>query len=154
MSLMRWLAAGRSLQSVEDRPSPYRMTQQNLLPRFGQKVAPSVERGAGFLRGVALQAWHCARTWVVEPWKPVARTIAEKWRLRPWKNPFQPRRRTEVVQAELLLESVRVVRNDLSDMDFESQQASDREVAGAAARTGRSWGRITSRIFGSGQGVR
>ena len=37
MSLLRLLAAGSSLMGIRDRPSPYKMTQQNLLPRFGQE---------------------------------------------------------------------------------------------------------------------
>src|SRR2546425_1726874 len=35
MSLMRLLAAGRSIGTIENQPSRYRMTQQNLLPKFG-----------------------------------------------------------------------------------------------------------------------
>ena len=35
MSLMRLLVAGASLKGIRDRRSPYKMTQQNLLPKFG-----------------------------------------------------------------------------------------------------------------------
>src|SRR5437667_3105237 len=35
MSLMRFLVVGSSLRGVKDRPSPYKMTQQHLLPKFG-----------------------------------------------------------------------------------------------------------------------
>src|SRR2546426_557019 len=35
MSLMRLLAAGTSLVGIKDRRSPYKLTQQNLLPKFG-----------------------------------------------------------------------------------------------------------------------
>jgi len=37
MSLLRLLAAGSSLKGLRDRPCPYKMTQQNLLPKFGQE---------------------------------------------------------------------------------------------------------------------
>lgn len=60
MSLMRLLTVGRSLGTIQDRPSPYKMTQQNFLPKFGpmnraeakadavpeetRKATPKVER--------------------------------------------------------------------------------------------------------------
>src|SRR5262245_51682917 len=103
MSLMRWLAVGRSLNSIRDRPSPYKMTQQNLVPRFGQRVVPKVERSAGALRGVGRKLWRAFRGWVLEPWQPVARRVVARLRPRAWKNPFQIRRNAQVVQAELLL---------------------------------------------------
>src|SRR5206468_11764074 len=35
MSFMRLLVAGSSLRGIRDRRSPYKMTQQHLLPKFG-----------------------------------------------------------------------------------------------------------------------
>ena len=35
MSLMHLLAVGRSIGTIRDQPTRYKMTQQNLLPRFG-----------------------------------------------------------------------------------------------------------------------
>lgn len=35
MSLMRLLTVGRSIATIKDQPSRYKMTQQNLLPKFG-----------------------------------------------------------------------------------------------------------------------
>src|SRR5437763_1274534 len=35
MSLIRLLTAGSSLKGIKDRRSPYKMTQQHLLPKFG-----------------------------------------------------------------------------------------------------------------------
>ena len=37
MSLIRLLAAGSSLRGIKDRPSPYKMTEQHLLPKFGSE---------------------------------------------------------------------------------------------------------------------
>src|SRR5947207_1404699 len=37
MSLMRLLVAGRSLNTVKNQPSPYKMKQANLLPKFAPK---------------------------------------------------------------------------------------------------------------------
>src|SRR5687767_13062114 len=161
MSLMRWLAVGKSLESIEDRPSPYKMTQQNLVPRFVPKAG--AERSLSVrlfrpLRGLSVRqhgpaVWQSVKAWMFEPWKPVARRIATIFRPRGWKNPFAQRRNTQVVQTELLLQSVRVVRNDLSDMDLDLP-AKRSEFAETAASSSRAWGRLTSRIFGSGQGVR
>ena len=36
MSLMQLLTVGRSLGTIKDQPSRYKMTQQNLLPKFGR----------------------------------------------------------------------------------------------------------------------
>ncbi|MCI0745463.1 MAG: hypothetical protein L0Y58_08670 [Verrucomicrobia subdivision 3 bacterium] len=151
MSLMRWLAVGRSLKSVEDRRSPYKMTQQNLLPRFGQKVGPCVEQGMGLVKGVWVQLWRSLWCWVVDPWRPVWRKLAGKVEAGKWRHPFRRRQRraTQVVQTELLLESIRVVRNDLSESDFKLAPPLARPAA-----TPKIWGRITSRIFRSDQNVR
>ncbi len=40
MSLLRLLSAGKSLMGVKDADSPYRMTTQNLLPKFGSAKNP------------------------------------------------------------------------------------------------------------------
>ncbi|SRR5258705_7204922 len=150
MSLMRWLAACSSLKSVEDRPSPYRMMSQHLLPKFGQKnvkdhvSAPRVR--------LAKRIWRWIREWIFEPWQPLARGVAQRWR--PSWLFRRPKQRTKVVvQTELLLDAVRVVRNDLTEEDF-VKTGQESIFAQSRARSGRMWGRITSRIFRPGQGVR
>lgn len=133
MSLMRWLAACRSLKSVEDGPSPYRMTQQNLVPRFGP-------RGAGGRMGMirALARWFCE--WVVEPWRPVMRKLGAL--CRPPRLLRGARKGSKTpIQAELVLDMVRVMRNDLRDEEL--LPGKKRVVLGRV-----------SRIFGSGQSVR
>src|SRR5215204_7363837 len=100
MSLMRWLAACRSLKSVEDGPSPYRMTQQNLLPRFGPRTAG----GAGVFK--RLLAW--LRDWIWEPWRPVMQKL--RGLCRPPRILMRTRKRARpAVQAELVLDTVRVM---------------------------------------------
>ena len=46
MGLMKFLAVGRSLGRINDQPSPFKMTQQTLLPKFGAgkkvEVVPTV----------------------------------------------------------------------------------------------------------------
>jgi hypothetical protein len=134
MSLMRWLAACRSLKSVEDRPSPYRMTQQNLLPRFGPRT---VCQGSVVKR---VLAW--LREWVWEPWRPVVQKLGGL--CRPPRVLARTRKRAKTpIQAELVLDTVRVMRNDLRDEDLVPEK-----------KRGQSWGRMTSRIFGTSESVR
>lgn len=167
MRLMRWLTACRSLKSVEDGPSPYRMVEQNLVPQFGEvqsakwKVQnaesphpgplPEGEGRAGFAVGRNLR--RLFMEWVIEPWRPVV--MRAKALCRPPKLPGRPRRRIKApIQAELLLDTVRVVRNDLRDEDFLASGKAMCAGPGPGEGAGRAWGRITSRIFGPGQSVR
>lgn len=43
MSLMNLLAVGRSIWSIRDKPSPFKMSQQNLLPKFGAGKGPETK---------------------------------------------------------------------------------------------------------------
>ena len=54
MSLMRLLVAGRSLNTVKNQPSPYKMKQANLLPKFASKKATegTAEENKAILKGV------------------------------------------------------------------------------------------------------
>src|SRR5438093_1423304 len=151
MSLMQWLAVGESLKSIEDRPSPYKMRQQNLLPRFGQKSSKGEIAPVARLP-LAKRIWCWIREWIFEPWQPIARNVIE--RFRPSRLSSRKKKRTKApMQAELLLETVRVIRNDLRDEDL--MKAAERSVfAGPRASSGRAGGRIASRIFGSGESVR
>jgi hypothetical protein len=112
------------------------MTQQNLLPRFGP-------RGAG--QGGALQRVLAAlREWVWEPWRPVVQKLCGL--CRPPRVPTLTRARKRVkapIQAELILDTVRVMRNDLKDEDLVPEK-----------KRGPSWGRVTSRLFGTSESVR
>lgn len=68
-----------------------------------------------------------------------------------------PRFSKPMVQGELSLEGVRVVRNDLSDSDLEIIRVAPAPVVQpAAAPVGRdqsesAWGRVTGRLFGAGK---
>ena len=61
------------------------------------------------------------------------------------------------VQSELRLDNVQVVRNDLSDADLEVVPVAsagtkpDLAAAGSCETAGKTWGRLTARIFGSNQ---
>jgi hypothetical protein len=106
--------------------------------RVGAGVGEQVRRGRAWLTG-----W-------MRPRRAKAQAVAP---LPPFKKPL--------VQAELSLEAVKVVRNDLSDSDLEVVTAKPTKVkvpapgAGAAtaerAPAGSSWGRVAGRMFSAGK---
>ncbi len=186
MGLSKLLAVSRSVRSLTEQPARYKMTQQNLLPTFGgakgteaqvvDEVSPAPEAPpkpatahspptpaaagpAGAGRSEAgpdrvaayLEATQKLRPFGGGRWfkNPFARTAARKQEHRP-------------VQTELSLDSVRPVRNDLSDSDVESGQASGQAdgppgipmapkvvpVLAPAAPAGL-WQRLKGRLFGA-----
>jgi len=118
MSLMRLLVAGRSLNTVKNQPSPYKMKQANLLPKFAPKkvdeqadVEASVLAKEATVREIS-NGGPAART----AGKPAQR-LALLTRWLAFGNRFRrlPASKRIPVQTELLLENVRVVRNDLQE---------------------------------------
>lgn len=143
MSLMQLLAVGQSVRAVKDRPSPYRMRQQSLLPRFGPAglsgqgppvsgpgISPSpdgpcdVGRGVGSAHQLGLgtapgPAQQPAPAAAAAPAQPYP---AGRWLTKPWGRVNRvggPQAAQGPVQGELSLETVRPVRNDLTDSDVE-----------------------------------
>lgn len=150
MGLMKLLAVGRSIGRFGNDRSPFKMTQQSLLPKFGSVKAPEQPaRGSGEKRNQAFaQPAQPAEPVVpanaatgnktmnavqVEPTAPAAAAVTAKpvadrpafprgrWTL--FRNPFaksgKAKSTATPVQTELLLDSVKPVRNDLSDSDLE-----------------------------------
>ncbi len=62
-----------------------------------------------------------------------------------------PRFSKAMVQTELSLESVRVVRNDLSDSDVEIVPAQPPVALAAENSAEGTWGKVTGRLFGAGK---
>ena len=196
MSLMRLLAAGSSLRNIKDRRSPYKMTQEHLLPKFGADK-PVDDRVAATLSlthtppiDLGLKPASIRLEPAAPPEQPPMKTSDQTrneepspsaaapqvgeaatpsteartgGRLLRWarnRNPFQPRsvakRGAAPVQAELLLESVKVVRNDLSDADLEVVARGNTASAPAPLAPGAVapesakliWRRISTRLFG------
>jgi hypothetical protein len=142
MSLMQLLSVGQSFQSIDDGPSPYRMNQQNLLPRFGAvphdgatAAVTEQEAQAGGVSAVQSGTDETKNstkkmTAIEAPPQAVpsgaAAATAQPYPLGRWtliRNPFQrrtaPQKRSNLVQGEFPLDLVRPVRNDLSDADLE-----------------------------------
>ncbi|MGO8675458.1 MAG: hypothetical protein ACLQVX_06270 [Limisphaerales bacterium] len=147
MSLVTLLAAGKSVIGLRNGASPYRVTDQRLLPRFGfDKGRPCPSR-TGSDKGLRRPAVKGARGPGAAggPAKPVVAAVAApasgesgmgragRWLMsrsnglfrRPGtKRDRQPAARLDrsPIQVELCLERVRVVRNDLSDSGLELVQ--------------------------------
>lgn len=140
MSLMQLLTVGRSFRTVQDRPSPYKMTEQCLLPKFGRGAAiEGAFDGLGRERGEpdGLVEKRVSVPVVDVPGKRVT-----------MRNLFKRRRvdgeSGRVVQGELALDTVKVVRNDLMESDFEVVPVSvDR-----SGDRGGVVGRLVGRLFG------
>ena len=145
MSLMQLLAVGKSIGTIQDRPSPYRMRQQALLPKFRGHDMPEPDSagaghhsrrftfgfvttlgagrfGGGTVAGSQVRRWHF--------WKRVRGEGA-----RVTGGPVQP---------ELALDLVKVVRNDLSDADLEVIAS---RAAGRVEDEERGWRRWWSQIW-------
>jgi hypothetical protein len=139
MGLSQLLAVGRSVRTIKDGPARYKMTQQNLLPKFGgesaaePRTAEKVPSAAAAAPASAQPAPSASSAAVTEegpdesepgPAKAALFVEATK-KLRPFsgwslfKNPFGQflarETRAAPLQTELLLDSVKPVRNDLTD---------------------------------------
>jgi hypothetical protein len=158
MSWMQYLAVSRSFSSIENRPTRFRMRDECLLPRFGdardneesQKTAAGVSEAGpdeqpdrAQLKGSAMQE-KIAETVTANLPQPPAAYPGGRWRL--WRNPFNPastaKSATTPVQTELRLETVKVVRNDLTDSDLllvspQSPAAGQNRAGERARRTGK-----------------
>jgi hypothetical protein len=144
MSLMQLLTVGRSFGSVEDRPSPYRMIQENLLPKFGpadrsEMKQPPVETSVAAAPGdLGVRAgWADASKRSETKMNAIEIQVQaapgassalppEAYPLGRWttmRNPFHRRTASQksprLVQGELSLDAVRPVRNDLNESDLE-----------------------------------
>ncbi len=182
MSLIRLLAAGSSLRGIKDHPSPYKMTQEQLLPKFGsikpteaqEPVLASIPvlppdplpaakpvRMAAAMAASPGSANKATGADATAPSAPPALSKSSPFlRWARGKNPFQPKRTLKKgavpVQGELLLERVRVVRNDLNETDLEVVPATRRPEAtlastpdGASPEAVRhSWRGMVGRLFG------
>jgi hypothetical protein len=155
MSLVQLLSVGRSLLNIQDRPSPYRMRQGHLLPKFGRAEETEPEKRA--VREAPAQETR-KEPKVNESQELKVKRSGSLFRWMKGANPFA-RKAAPVapekapVQCELVLDGVRPVRNDLHDTDLmvvparaaEKKTAApgrETEPAGRAGKTG-------SRIFGN-----
>jgi len=155
MSWMQYRADSRSFSSSENRPTRFRMRDEYLLPRFGgqqddeesQETAAGVsEPGSGEQPKRAQQKGSAMENKIAEavtanPPQPPAAYPGGRWRF--WRNPFNHATTAKSapmpVQTELRLETVKVVRNDLTDSDLllVSPQSPDAAPSSAGERARR-----------------
>jgi hypothetical protein len=180
MSLNKFLAVGRSFIGIRSDKSPYAMSKEAALPRF-QPSARFNSNHAGTTAGPLVQ-----RDWVqetVEKKHAEAVAVVEKRKeMCSEKLPSPPskakrglvwylsfgllgRRRadSELVQTELRLEKVKVLRNDLADSDLELVIRKKKKVATHAVESQATvqpssrppergqWSELTAKLFEIGQ---
>ncbi len=164
MSLIRLLSMGRSFNGQKGPLSRYKVSELNLVPKFGQprSVGPT---GTQRLPYVSAESSSAAPVEVTPRplmqlkvaakkslWRSAVATIAVKV---IGSNPFSSERAAQnsrrMVQSELLLQNVKVVRNDLHDADLEIRplptlQAQSSSFAAPAVRGGSgAWQKVVRR---------
>ena len=121
--MMQLLAVGRSLSEARDRPHHYKLVT-NGMPKFEAEKAPLERSGMQAAAGERTQTKQAAvsmATETVESRAPGKAAFPRgRWTLpsNPFKSSYQPEPRRSI-QGELSLDSVKPVRNDLSDSDLE-----------------------------------
>ncbi len=160
MGLMQLLTVGRSLGRILDEPSPYKMTQQSLLPKFGSVSAsedPACGSGPSVNTAFAktefekkkpaivsatndrkhMKAFQPSSQVTTAPEAASARQAFPRGRWTLFKNPFskapKPAASAAPVQSEMSLDAVKPVCNDLSDSDLELVQAARRSAGQSAS---------------------
>jgi hypothetical protein len=171
MKFTRLLAAGRSIMGIKKQPGPYRMNQEHLLPKFPPVAKPAagctkrpepVAEGDGVAAATAAgpkAEAACSRL----PFPGPAEPKGFFWRLalqlaRRGQQPggAEAPRRPRHVQTELALDGIRVVRNDLTDCDFEVVAARGQATKSLAESAGPGiqrralgmvWNRLSARLL-------
>lgn len=120
MGLLKLLSVNQTFTSVRSVHSPYHVTQQNWLPRFGMadiseltlaekenmKTALPIEPIAGPFQAASAES---------SGEEKMARPVKGRW----LSSHYPQKANRPLRQAELCLESVKVIRNDLKDSDIE-----------------------------------
>lgn len=186
MSLMQFLTVNRTFKGVNDGDSPYRVSEDVYLPKFNTEAEalPVAKPLARVTRPADADLFAAPAPIAVEPVltrevlppvapkpaEPMSRPVVEapvqpaapvaKARTFSWRS--QGKRPKAVVQGELSLDKVKVMRNDLADADLELVTvgparngqlglAFGGQVAAPAAPTRFPWGRFVGRWFMSGR---
>lgn len=163
MSFMHLLAAGRSVKGIRKEPGPYRMNQENLLPKFNavSKDAPADDQAHETqtapvpLADAAASDAACDEADKRERHRDVfklgwlRRAVGRVfWRgSRTGGDATRDKRRP--VQGQLSLDAVRVVRNDLTDSDSEAapRRTASRPGAARSPSHGMVWNRLSARLL-------
>ncbi len=177
MSLMKLLTVGQSLRGLNNEPNPYRITEQHLLPKFASvgrpvSLAPPKERftkpiqvranlQAIAISPAAIKAGATASAAKAALDNESKRVVAERGERKGWRSLFsvadrtKPRVRRPLVQGEMTLDTVRVMRNDLSEADLEvvvmaaklEPKPEPASPASPPAVVGSAWSRAATRLI-------
>ena len=167
MNLGKLLAAGKSIIGGS-REISYRISDRSYLPKFISPKNPFVPppvrtEPAPVVAATPVKSRMASDGTKTQKLPAFARALPRKqsWvkKLNPlsfWRDarPATPEKSLRPLQAELSLDRVKVVHNDLSDADVEIVPIKSRTLPGAAepilppAQGGDSWGRLSAKLFG------
>lgn len=162
---MNLLTMGRSFVGIQSMPNRYRVTGQRLLPKFAEvgravslapvrsdaSVGPLFDQAAERERSNLPVAGVCAAENGADSRRQMSSgDLIRRSMARPSRQ--QRAAAAAMVQTELSLETVKVLRNDLSDADLEIRRClSEREERGGASETTPQkrmlWGRLMERLL-------
>jgi hypothetical protein len=156
--MMHLLTVGRSLKTVKDKPSPFQMKQPILLPKFGPKGDLNLPEGnggagpAGEHEPLALEQSSSADAANAAQEQAVV-TIGRPAVVPGWSSLRQAfgAKKGLMVQAELSLEAVRVMRNDLREGGSSQLSGSNpfraRNFPQTVTVAGHWWTRLNERLL-------
>lgn len=160
MILLRLLTTGKSLVGLREVKNRYRVMSRGL-PKFsakqnpfrGQSAAPDLAATPADAEAQASPQPPQKRSWYRILAAKFGRERSEPVLPIPARAPDLPA--APPTQGGLSLDSVKVLRNDLSDSDFEvvtrRRKNAEPKPAAAAASPDSAWGRAGLRIFGAGK---
>ena len=177
---LKFLAVGQSFAGLRGDKSPYAVRKENQLPRFGSSPRflgrQVAEEEKAMVQTDFLQEAPRAELQPSSPEQlaplverplfqaPAAKAVAVQKPKRSWFSIFglkwfrTQKTREELVQSELSLEKVRVLRNDLADSDLQlvikrkkkaTTVTSSKKESGNSSRQG--WSELNARLFELGQ---
>jgi hypothetical protein len=166
MNLGKLLAAGKSIIGGS-REISYRISDRSYLPKFispkNPFVSPARTDPAPVVAATPIKSRMAADGTKTQKLPAFAKALprGQSWvkKLNPfsiWRGsrPTPPQKSQLPLQAELSLDRVKVVHNDLSDADVEIVPIKSRTLPEAAepilppAHGGDSWGRLSAKLFG------
>lgn len=155
MSLIRLLAVGRSIIGLKREPARYTMVDQNLLPKFESVKGPPGTVASPPISGTGTGAGLNTRR------RPLFSS--------PFISKNGAKSSRPLVQTELALGEVKVMRNDLSDADVDVQWVPERAgvdveqapeprtrtvekplLVPVSSGRSRGWSEMTARLFEAG----
>jgi hypothetical protein len=130
MGLIKLLSVNQTFTGVKSAPSPYHVTQQNWLPRFGMAEISELTSAEkeNMKTEFKLETDGAAPPVSAETVAQVEKTpkpVKGRW----LSSTYPQKANRPLRQAELCLESIKVMRNDLKDSDIDIVPVRNRRVS-------------------------